>query len=47
METLRVTQYRELSRTGAGPRFELEEAQAEVAGYTNAALTRMPWTRHG
>jgi multidrug resistance efflux pump len=32
---LRVTQYRELSRTGAGPRFELEQAQAEVAGYTS------------
>jgi multidrug resistance efflux pump len=32
---LRVKQYGELSRTGASPRFELEQAQAEVAGYTN------------
>jgi len=29
---LRVKQYGELSSTGAGPRFELEQAQAEVAG---------------
>jgi len=29
---LRVKQYGELSSTGAGPRFELESAQAEVAG---------------
>jgi multidrug resistance efflux pump len=38
---LRVKQYGELSSTGAGTRFELEQAQAEVAGLTNdlAALT--------
>jgi len=38
---LRVKQYSELSTTGAGPRFELEQAQAEVAGLTGdlAALT--------
>jgi len=29
---LRVKQYGELSSSGAGPRFELEQAQAEVAG---------------
>jgi multidrug resistance efflux pump len=32
---LRVRQYRELSSSGAGPRFELEQAQAEVAGLTD------------
>jgi multidrug resistance efflux pump len=32
---LRVKQYRELSSSGAGPRFELEQAQAEVAGLTD------------
>jgi multidrug resistance efflux pump len=38
---LRVKQYGELSSTGAGPRFELEEAEAEVAGLTSelAALS--------
>jgi multidrug resistance efflux pump len=38
---LRVRQYGELSSSGAGPRFELEQAQAEVAGLTDdlAALT--------
>ena len=38
---LRVKQYGELSTTGAGTRFELEQAQAEVAGLTDdlAALT--------
>src|SRR5262245_17461787 len=38
---LRVKQYGELSNTGAGPRFELEQAQAEVASLTGelAALT--------
>jgi multidrug resistance efflux pump len=32
---LRVKQYAELSTTGAGSRFELEQAQAEVAGLTS------------
>ena len=38
---LRVKQYGELTSTGAGARFELEQAQAEVAGLTDdlAALT--------
>jgi len=38
---LRVKQHRELASTGAGPRFELEEAQAEVASLTDelAALS--------
>ncbi|HEY6510387.1 MAG TPA: HlyD family secretion protein [Burkholderiaceae bacterium] len=38
---LRVKQYGELSSSGAGPRFELEQAQAEVASLTGelAAIT--------
>ena len=35
---LRVKQYGELAATGAGPRFELEQAQAEVAGLTAAGF---------
>lgn len=38
---LRVTQYRELAKTGAGNRFDLQQAEADVANLTNelAALT--------
>src|SRR5262245_20299363 len=37
---LRVKQYGELSTTGAGPRFELEQAQAEVASLTGELAAR-------